>query len=82
MKIKKGNLAYNLSRSLFLGGGISTLFLKSSKDAYIAIILGTLLGIGIIYILSLISKNIDKPLNEYLKDKSILNISIKIVFII
>ena len=82
MKIKKGNLAYNLSRSLFLGGGISTLFLKSSKDAYIAIILGTLLGLGIIYILSLISKNIDKPLNEYLKDKSLLNILIKIVFII
>ena len=82
MKIKKGNLAYFLSRSLFLGGGISTLFLKASKDAYIAIILGSLLGIGIIYLISLVSKRIDQPLNEYLKEKSILNISIRIIFII
>ena len=82
MKIKKGNLAYFLSRSLFLGGGISTLFLKASKDAYIAIILGAILGIGIIYLISLVSKRIDQPLNEYLKEKSILNISIRIIFII
>ena len=82
MKIKKGNLAYFLSRSLFLGGGISTLFLKASKDAYIAIILGSILGIGIIYLISLVSKRIDQPLNEYLKEKSILNISIRIIFII
>ena len=82
MKIKKGNLAYFLSRSLFLGGGISTLFLKASKDAYIAIILGSLLGIGIIYLISLVSKKVNKPLNEYLKEKSILNISIRIIFII
>lgn len=82
MKIKKGNLAYFLSRSLFLGGGISTLFLKASKDAYIAIILGSLLGIGIIYLISLVSKKVNKPLNEYLKEKSILNTSIRIIFII
>lgn len=82
MKIKTGNLAYFLSRSLFLGGGISTLFLKASKDAYIAIILGSILGIGIIYLISLVSKRIDQPLNEYLKEKSILNISIRIIFII
>ena len=82
MKIKTGNLAYFLSRSLFLGGGISTLFLKASKDAYIAIILGSILGIGVIYLISLVSKRIDQPLNEYLKEKSILNISIRIIFII
>ncbi len=82
MKIKKGNLAYFLSRSLFLGGGISLLFLNASKDAYLAIILGTLLGIGIIYLISLVSNKINKPLNEYLKEKSILNILIKLIFII
>ena len=82
MKIKTGNLAYFLSRSLFLGGGISLLFLNANKDAYIAIILGSLLGIGIIYLISLVSKRIDQPLNEYLKEKSILNISIRIIFII
>lgn len=82
MKTKKGNLAYNLSRSLFLGGGISTLFLNASKDAYIAIILGTFLGIGIIYIISLVGKKINTPLNEYLKEKNFLNILIRIIFII
>lgn len=82
MKIKKGNLAYFLSRSLFLGGGISLLFLNASKDAYLSIILGTLLGIGIIYLISLVSNKINKPLNEYLKEKSILNILIKLIFII
>ena len=82
MKIKTGNLAYFLSRSLFLGGGISLLFLNANKDAYIAIILGSLLGIGIIYLISLVSKKVNKPLNEYLKEKSILNISIRIIFII
>ena len=82
MKIKTGNLAYFLSRSLFLGGGISLLFLNANKDAYIAIILGSILGIGIIYLISLVSKRIDQPLNEYLKEKSILNISIRIIFII
>lgn len=82
MKIKTGNLAYFLSRSLFLGGGISLLFLNANKDAYIAIILGSLLGIGIIYLISLVSKKVNQPLNEYLKEKSILNISIRIIFII
>lgn len=82
MKIKKGNLAYFLSRSLFLGGGISLLFLNASKDAYLAIILGTLLGIGVIYLISLVSNKINKPLNEYLKEKSIFNILIKLIFII
>ena len=32
MKIKTGNLAYFLSRSLFLGGGISLLFLTTEGD--------------------------------------------------
>ena len=57
MKTNKGILGYFLSRSLFLGGGISTLFLYSSKDAYLAIILGTILGIGIIYITSYVLRS-------------------------
>lgn len=77
---KNSNLSiYFLSRSLFLGGGISTLFLYCSKDAYIAIILGTLLGIGIIYIISKIK--ISKPFNIYLQEKSFINILIKFIFI-
>ncbi len=82
MKINKGMLNYFLARSMFLGGGISTLFLYSSKDAYIAIILGILLGIGIIYIISKVGENINCSLHEYLKKKSILNILIRLIFII
>lgn len=52
MKTKTNLLSYFLSRSLFLGGGISILFLYCNKDAYLSIILGTILGIGIIYIIS------------------------------
>lgn len=79
MKKNSNLLIYFLSRSLFLGGGISTLFLYCSKDAYIAIILGTLLGIGIIYIISRIK--ISKPFNIYLQEKSFINILIKFIFI-
>ena len=79
MKKNSNLLIYFLSRSLFLGGGISTLFLYCSKDAYIAIILGTLLGIGIIYIISRIK--ISKPFNIYLQEKSVINILIKFIFI-
>ena len=79
MKKNSNLLIYFLSRSLFLGGGISTLFLYCSKDAYIAIILGTLLGIGIIYIISKIK--ISKPFNIYLQEKSFINILIKVIFI-
>lgn len=82
MKTNKGILGYFLSRSLFLGGGISTLFLYSSKDAYLAIILGTILGIGIIYIISYVSKNISVPLKALIAKKSILNIIIRIIYII
>lgn len=81
MKTNKGILSYFLSRSLFLGGGISTLFLYSSKDAYISIILGTLLGIAIVYIISKVSTSIDSPLHEYIKNASFLNILIRIIFI-
>ena len=82
MKTNKEILSYFLSRGLFLGGGISTLFLYSSKDAYISIILGTLLGIGIVYLIPQVSKNIHTSLHEYLKEKNFLNILIRLVFII
>lgn len=82
MKTNKAILSYFLSRGLFLGGGISTLFLYSNKDAYISILLGSLLGIGIVYIISKVSTNITTSLTEYLKEKSFLNILIRLIFII
>lgn len=82
MKTNKAMLGYFLARSLFLGGGISTLFLYSSKDAYLAIILGTLLGIGIIYLISLVGKNITVPLKDFIYKRNILNIIIRIIYLI
>ena len=79
MKNNNNLLIYFISRSLFLGGGISTLFLNCSKDAYISIFLGTLLGIIIIYIIYKLK--INKELNIYLKEKQVLNILIKVIFV-
>ena len=65
MKTNTNLLTYFLSRSLFLGGGISILFLYCKKDAYLSIILGTILGIGIIYLISKISyKNTNYIAND------------------
>ena len=81
MKNNSNILTYFLARSLFLGGGISTLFLYSDKDAYIAVILGSLLGIAIIYLINYFKKKINMPLNLFLKNDSILSIIIKIILI-
>ena len=74
MKTKTSLISYFLSRSLFLGGGISILFLYCNKDAYLAIILGTLLGIAIIYLISKISSKNPSYLTS--------NISIRVIYII
>ena len=81
MKNNSNILTYFLARSLFLGGGISTLFLYSDKDAYIAVILGSLLGVAIIYLINYFKKKINMPLSLFLKNDSILSIIIKIILI-
>ena len=48
MKTNKAILSYFLSRGLFLGGGISTLFLYSNKDAYNGEILSIMLRYHVI----------------------------------
>ncbi len=54
-------IAYFLTRSLFLGFGISLLFYQSGKDAYFGAILGLFLGLIIIYFYSDIKS---KSLND------------------
>ena len=81
MKNNSNILTYFLARSLFLGGGISILFLYSDKDAYISVILGSLLGIVVIYLINYFKKKINMPLNLFLKNDSILSIIIKIILI-
>ena len=46
------SLVYFLSRPLFLGIAFSLLFNQSGSDAIIACLLGTLLGIGLIWFIN------------------------------
>lgn len=67
-------IKFLLGRSLFLGGGISLMLKYGSKDAGLAIILGFLLGIALIYLYSYVSFD---SIQEYLKKHEILNLIIK-----
>ena len=80
MKTNSNLLTYFLTRTLFLGGGISMMYEQSQRDAYISCFLGTLLGIAIIYIFSYFYQRINMPLKVYLQKKSIINIILKIVY--
>ncbi len=57
MKTNNDLFTFFLSRSMFLGGGISLMYLSSNKDNYISCILGLLLGIIIIYIYTKLINN-------------------------
>lgn len=59
------NIIFFLTRSLFLGFGISLTFNNCGKDAYLAAILGMFLGLIITYTYSYIIKN---KKNQTLKD--------------
>ena len=70
-------MKFLLGRSLFLGGGISLMLNYGDKDVWLAIILGFLLGIPLIYLYSHVSIT---NIKEYLKTKSILNYLTKAIF--
>lgn len=72
---------YFLSRSLLLGGGLSIIFSRSHTDSYIAIILGVLLGIGILFLFTKYN-NTNEPINQYLSGKKFINILFKICYFI
>ena len=78
--MKKNNclFIYFLSHFLFLGGGFARICELSNTDTCIAFILGTLLGIIIIYLINKVSCNI--PLKDYIKKKTFLNILFKLVY--
>lgn len=78
--MKKNNclFIYFLSHFLFLGGGFARICELSNTDTCIAFILGTLLGIIIIYLINKVSCNI--PLKEYIKKNTFLNILFKLIF--
>jgi hypothetical protein len=76
MKNNCNLLTYFLTNSLFLGGGLSIIFLYSKKDATIAAFLGTILGIGLIYLLYKVNKS------SILSNSKFLNILFKIFYFI
>lgn len=68
----KNKLTYFLSRSSMFGIGFYLIFKETSKDSWISLLLGTLLGIIIIYIFSLIKKYINnKTIIDSLKNYSL-----------
>lgn len=82
MLTKNQNMAMSffLTRALFLGGGMSSIFALSGKDAWISGILGIILGIGIIYLINLFGKDVNGSLKRYLAKNNLINISLKILF--
>ena len=81
--MKKNSIyIYFLSHFLFLGFGFAKMTNLSSNDTYIATFLGTLLGIGILYIICALSKKITCPFNQYFKENNFFNIIFKTVFLI
>lgn len=73
-------LKFLLGRSLFLGGGISLMLNAGDKDAWLAIILGFLIGIPFIYLYSYLSLN--QSIHDYLAKNNILNILIKALLLL
>ena len=57
-------LEFFLTRSLFAGIGYSRMYQSSNKDTWLCMILGTLIGVFIIYIFHLNSKKIKNNLNN------------------
>ncbi len=61
-------LEFFLVHSFFIGNGFSRIFEISQNDTWISMILGTLLGIVILYIFHLIGKNVNNDLKTYLNN--------------
>lgn len=80
-KKQKLSVMYFLSRAIFLGVGYSLLFDKVGKDAWISVILGTIIGSGIVYLISKILKyKKDKNLKELFKEMKWLGTILKIIY--
>lgn len=80
MKKNTNLLIYFLSHFLFLGGGFARICELSNTDTCIAFILGTLIGIIILYLINKVSA--DVAFKEYIKKNTFLNIIIKFIYLI
>ena len=76
------NLTYFITRSSMFGIGFFLIFQNSGKDSWISVLLGTILGVIVLYIYNLIKKHLNKnKLEEKLKETFIGKIYI-FIFII
>lgn len=80
MKKNTNLLIYFLTHFLFLGGGFARICELSNTDTCIAFILGTLIGIIILFLINKVSS--DVSFKEYIKKNTFLNIIIKLIFLI
>jgi len=78
----KNKLTYFIARDSMFGLGFFLIFQNSGKDAWISVLLGTILGIIILYLYNLIKKNLNNnSLTETLKSTK-LGIFYNFIFII
>ena len=80
MKKNTNLFIYFLAHFLFLGGGFARICELSNTDTCIAFILGTLIGIIILFLINKVSS--DVSFKEYIKKNTFLNIIIKLIFLI
>ncbi|MCM1052977.1 MAG: spore germination protein [Ruminococcus sp.] len=80
---ENSSIVYFLTRSLFLGYGISLLFLQSSKDSYIGAIIGLIIGFFITYLYTYIIKCKEKQeLKDIFKKNKIIGFITRILYFI
>lgn len=76
-------LSYFLSRSFFLGFGYSVILSITNKDSWICFLLGTLLGICLIYAISKIKEPMkNETIKEHLQHHKILKYIILTIFLL
>lgn len=71
-----------ISRSLFLGAGVSLVLTSGEKDAWIGCILGFIIGIFILLIYTNLSNSINGNIHNYLIKKTPLNILIRFILLL
>lgn len=80
-KRKIFSLSYFLGRAFFLGFGYSVILSLTNYDSWICFLLGTLIGIILIYAISKLKENMkDQTLKEYLKERKLLKCMVLTIF--
>lgn len=78
----KNKLTYFIARSSMFGIGFFLIFQNASKDAWISVLLGTLLGIIILFVYNQIKKHLNNDTLENKLNKTFIGKIYNIIFII